>query len=534
MRIISTCAKKTGTITILKIVNQYVTNALYGALYNWYAVNDSRLIAPAGWHVPTKTEWTTLLNSIDSYDSGNSRYPLAGGYLKEAGLVHWDTPNEGADNSTGFGMRGAGARDMDGVFWGFKQYAQIWLPDIEPSVPGNALQVSFSTDESSVYFGDTVGTTMVDGQCIRLLKDDSTDPGTMTDNDGNVYPTVKIGDQVWMAENLYCTHFRNAIEGSVAQGYLYNYYALSGLAGSGWRVPSWDDYLTLASTLGGYSVAGGKMKETGTTYWDSPNTGADNSSGFNGRGSGTRATDGAFTSIRATLSLATTYYSGGTWVIPQLSSFNDDLAWASTNHPYFGVSVRLIKENSTLSSYTGNDGKTYASVKIGDQVWLSENLMETKYSDGSTISVVTDNSTWAGLSTGARCAYSNDGSIAGVEPQSDEIPLITDNSAWAALSTAGMCYYDNDSSNSSESGYEQIADDTEFEVTITGQGADPDVVTDVVTQSTPLVVRRLKFDDYVITETPPTGYTLDTIVESEVTLTSTHRSETVTVTNIID
>jgi uncharacterized protein (TIGR02145 family) len=234
------------------------------------------------------------------------------------------------------------------------------------------------------------------------------------------------------------------------------------------------------------------------------------------------------------LSLATTYYSGGTWVIPQLSSFNDDLAWASTNHPYFGVSVRLIKENSTLSSYTGNDGKTYASVKIGDQVWLSENLMETKYSDGSTISVVTDNSTWAGLSTGARCAYSNDGSIAGVEPQSDEIPLITDNSAWAALSTAGMCYYDNDSSNSSESGYEQIADDTEFEVTITGQGADPDVVTDVVTQSTPLVVRRLKFDDYVITETPPTGYTLDTIVESEVTLTSTHRSETVTVTNIID
>jgi hypothetical protein len=78
-----------------------------------------------------------------------------------------------------------------------------------------------------------------------------------------------------------------------------------------------------------------------------------------------------------------------------------------------GYSIRLIKDATTLThgqkgTYVGNDGRVYNTICIGTQEWLSENLAETKYRDGSAIPEVTDNTAWAALSTGALCAYNND------------------------------------------------------------------------------------------------------------------------------
>ena len=81
----------------------------YGRLYNWYAVRDSRNIAPTGWHVPSDVDWTTLTNYLGGED-------IAGGKLKEAGIWHWGNPNTEATNKTGFTALPGGWRSDYGIF----------------------------------------------------------------------------------------------------------------------------------------------------------------------------------------------------------------------------------------------------------------------------------------------------------------------------------------------------------------------------------------------------------------------------------
>ena len=83
--------------------------AIYGKLYNWYAVHDSRGLAPVGYHIPTDAEWTTLTTTL----GGES---VAGGKMKESGTSHWFSPNTGADNSSGFIALPAGYRTDNGGF----------------------------------------------------------------------------------------------------------------------------------------------------------------------------------------------------------------------------------------------------------------------------------------------------------------------------------------------------------------------------------------------------------------------------------
>ena len=80
-----------------------------GKLYNWYAVNDPRGLAPTGWHVPTDVEWTTLSTTL----GGDA---VAGGKMKVAGTTRWTAPNTGADNSSGFAGLPGGLRGSLGTF----------------------------------------------------------------------------------------------------------------------------------------------------------------------------------------------------------------------------------------------------------------------------------------------------------------------------------------------------------------------------------------------------------------------------------
>lgn len=144
-----------------------------------------------------------------------------------------------------------------------------------------------------------------------------TTPATMSDADGNVYNTIKIGPQVWMAGNLRTTSYSNGTlipnvtddlgwaalntgaycnydndAANVATyGRLYNWYAATdpnNIAPPGWHVPTYDEWQILGNYLGGINEAGGHLKEAGLAHWMSPNTGADNSSGFTALPSGGR------------------------------------------------------------------------------------------------------------------------------------------------------------------------------------------------------------------------------------------------------
>lgn len=151
--------------------------------------------------------------------------------------------------------------------------------------------------------------------------------GNLTDQDGNSYKTIVIGNHEWMAENLKSAHFVNGDEipfvvdnltwqsltsGACSwwnndsasydcpYGRLYNWYAVAdarNICPTGWHVPGDNELMDLENMLGGLPVAGGKMKSQDTLYWNAPNTSADNSSGFSALPGGHRLDIGAFGSV---------------------------------------------------------------------------------------------------------------------------------------------------------------------------------------------------------------------------------------------
>jgi uncharacterized protein (TIGR02145 family) len=99
----------------------------YGALYNAWAVNTGKL-CPAGWHVPSSTEWLELCLFLDPSSIMGVVSLTAGGKLKETGTEHWQSPNEGATNETGFSALPGGNRFIDGSFTGIGRYG-YWSGD---------------------------------------------------------------------------------------------------------------------------------------------------------------------------------------------------------------------------------------------------------------------------------------------------------------------------------------------------------------------------------------------------------------------
>jgi uncharacterized protein (TIGR02145 family) len=188
--------------------------------------------------------------------------------------------------------------------------------------------------------------------------------GIVKDIDGNVYPTVTIGKQVWMAENLkttkyndgtsiplvteklawealkkpaYCW-FNNDSSNISIYGTLYNWYTVktNKLCPIGWHVPTAKEWVILITYLGGKKVAGGKLKEEGLTHWQSPNKGASNETDFTALPGGERRKDGTFCRIG---------YDGYWWSSTEQDTSTANYRCLLTIFSKVGFGVRSFKQN---------------------------------------------------------------------------------------------------------------------------------------------------------------------------------------------
>jgi uncharacterized protein (TIGR02145 family) len=212
----------------------------------------------------------------------------------------------------------------------------------------------------------------------------------------------------------------------VEYGALYNWYAATdvrNIAASGWHVSTKADFSAIRaytdpSGTDFVNTSSGKLKETGTVYWFSPNTGATNETNFNSRGSGTREPSGFGYLMSTTWYWTTTELNASYSWYARIESSNT-LMYINSYTKNYGFSIRLVKDTTTLThgqtgTYTGNDGKIYRTICIGTQEWVADNLLETKYRNGDWITgydggVYTpiSNAAWAAKTTEAMCFHND-------------------------------------------------------------------------------------------------------------------------------
>ncbi|MFZ4399586.1 MAG: fibrobacter succinogenes major paralogous domain-containing protein [Bacteroidales bacterium] len=211
--------------------------------------------------------------------------------------------------------------------------------------------------------------------CKKELSRSVPVPATVTDIDGNVYHIIIIGSQVWLKENLKTSHFRNgviiphitdsnlwstntsaawcnyrnlSINDSI-YGKLYNWYAVHdtrNIAPKGWHIADPMEWGALFDFLGGRSIAGGKLKEIGTTHWTSPNTGATSEVNFTALSGG-----GVFYSFFEDMEKDAYWWSTWTYIFSQDRGYAASINYIGTNCQvgiYYekcsGLSVRCVMD----------------------------------------------------------------------------------------------------------------------------------------------------------------------------------------------
>ena len=219
-------------------------------------------------------------------------------------------------------------------------------------------------------------TSPLNGKTTAIFNPDKS-YGTVRDIDGNIYKTIVIGEQTWMAENLRTTRYQNgdsipnvidndewgslstgaycnynntqSIDTIATYGRLYNFYAVADsrqLAPKGWRVPDIGDWLTLIEYFGGDTIASKHLKEVGGIHWSNPFK-SDNSSGFTALPGGSRYLSEGFDDDIG--------YYGVWWTSSEynetLSGFlylyrRDYIVYKGANYKQNGYSIRLIKETN--------------------------------------------------------------------------------------------------------------------------------------------------------------------------------------------
>ena len=271
----------------LNYFSEYIARGNYSHSYGFYA----RCVKDAGSSTSTPTVTTSDVTGItQSSATCGGNVTSDGGSAVTARGVCWSTaqnPDVSGSHTTDGTGTGVFVSNLSGLSPGTPYYVRAYATNSAGTSYGD--QVSFTTNSSS-------GAVPCPGV-----------PSIIDVRDGTVYQTVLIGTQCWLLQNLnygsqiphstaqtnngvpekYCYGDNATHCASVGGMYLWNevmqYTTTAGAQGlcpAGWHLPTDAEWSTLTTFLGGESVAGGKLKETGTSHWGSPNTGATNESGF--------------------------------------------------------------------------------------------------------------------------------------------------------------------------------------------------------------------------------------------------------------
>ena len=292
------------------------------------------------WAFEGKTETSITLRLILSIDNDN---------IKSYGVCWSEEANPTLDNGN-VKQKPDNSRNYSVEITGLQAYTKYFLRP-------------FATNRGGTTYGEEI-------VCWTQPHD-----GTeVADNVGNIYHTVKIGDQVWFVENLKSTRFQNGdnltnlsennhVDSSTycyykydlqlgdSYGFLYNHNVIldpRNIAPIGWRIPTKADWNELVHYLGGWAdeaQVAQKLKETGTNHWTEANTGSTNESGFTARGGGYCLSSGRFHDIKE---------SANWWISsdPELFRFfilstniYSNLGWASNTSDF--LSIRCIQDKTT-------------------------------------------------------------------------------------------------------------------------------------------------------------------------------------------
>ena len=368
----------------------------FGRIYEWRAALKA---CPAGWHLPSNTEFKKLFRSV-----GRKRF--AGKSLKSKN--GWDNGGNGTD-AFGFSALATGYMNLFGSFYDEGRKAGFWSSSAINRFNAYYVDLNYDHDAANLrYYGNTHGFS------VRCLKDDTTSAktaeslssvvvptsssvdvvspteetvGFMTDSrDGQTYKTVQIGSQTWMAQNLnykteksYC--YRGEAINCSKYGRLYKWVSavgkseeacgfshrcslpvgnIQGVCPSGWHLPSTAEFITLFKFVGGVSTAGKVLKSN--SGWCRSGNGTD-AFGFSAISAAGRSNFGSY-GVDLPCGLSAQF-----WSSTEDNSYNaysmslnyeyDDAALGYDEKNY-GFSVRCLKDDSTF----GQTAESSSSVVV--------------------------------------------------------------------------------------------------------------------------------------------------------------------------
>ena len=445
----------------------------YGGLYNWWAMDG---LASDGWRVSLKNDITTLVNYIDNEENGGE---LKSTRTEPDPHPRWDEPNIGTTNAYNFSALPSGARLSDSSFNWLGHYHGIWTSEEETENNGAVGLVTFNHWDVVMPLDDRDKRA---GLATRVVRDataneqnseheDYMEEGVIQENEytghnGKTYDAVRIGNQVWITENLKETKRKVNDELYKLYGYLYNKHAVDDerdVANTGWHVPTMAEWSALEDYVnnnyqGVIDLKSEREEPDEHPRWrNTDNVTGNNTLNMSILPTGYREDDGSFASMFHQFGHWLCWAPDGEYDNAVYFNYSTDPTFRKTNRPdNWGSGIRLVRYATDeekgegeggedhedfigegviqTDMYEGNDGKKYDCVRIDDKIWMAEQLRETRYNNNDIIPQIQDDTQWDNLDSGAYCVYPDTMKLV-------DIPYIEDGTTWSELTTAAMCAY---------------------------------------------------------------------------------------------